>query len=121
MDNDGIDFQDVQPVEAKTESEIKQEIYEKVRKRFAELAPDRQKGASFHRELNPDVIVTSDDQSLLFEPQNSRAFELLSRRCGSGIETSAAKECIRVHPVGSRKIISDLTKAGLNVTQKCGS
>jgi hypothetical protein len=121
MDNNGIDFQEAQPVESKTESEIKQQIYEKVRRRLAELETDRQEGASFCRELSPDVIVISDDQSLLFEPQNSRASEFLSQCCGSGLEAFAVKECIRVHPVGSHKLISDLTKAGLNVAQECSS
>ena len=115
MDNNGIDFQEVQPVESKTESQIKQQIYEKVRRRLAELETDRQEGASFCRELSPDVIVISDDQSLLFEPQNQRALEVLVVGCGFAMGFFKLTERIRVHPLRSRKIIDDLTVAGLKI------
>jgi hypothetical protein len=65
--------------------------------------------------LNPDVIVISDDQSLLFEAQNQRATELLILRCGLAVDCFKLPERIRVHPLRSRKIIDELRTAGLNV------
>jgi hypothetical protein len=46
---------------------------------------------------------------------------LLSQRCGLGPETSATKECVRVHPVGSRRIIADLIQAGLKIAHAQGT
>lgn len=66
-------------------------------------------------ELNPDVIVTSGDQTLFFEPQNERAAELLRRFCGLSTEILAVGEKVRVHPCQSRKIIRILSAAGLQV------
>jgi hypothetical protein len=97
------------------ESLIKQQLYEKVRKRMAELSSQTNNPASFCPELNPDVIVISDDQSLLFEPQNQRALEVLAVRCGVAMGLFKLTERIRVHPLRSRKIIDDLTTAGLIV------
>jgi hypothetical protein len=104
-----------------SESLTKQQLYEKVRKRMAELASQTDNAASFCPELNPDVIVISDDQSLLFEPQNQRALEVLAVRCGLAMGFFKLTERIRVHPLRSRKIIDDLTRAGLHVAQECSS
>jgi hypothetical protein len=96
------------------EAEIKQRIFEKLRRRIRELGHDN----PFQEALPADVIITPVDKSLLFEPQNSRASELLSQRCGLGSETSATKECVRVHPVGSHRIIADLIQAGLKIAHE---
>ena len=98
-----------------SESLIKQQLYEKVRKRMAELSSQTNNPGSLCPELNPDVIVISDDQSLLFEPQNQHALEVLAVRCGVATGLSKLTERIRVHPLRSRKIIDDLTTAGLIV------
>lgn len=100
---------------SKSESEIKRLIYEKVRKRMAELVVQSREPRSLCPELNPDVIVISDDQSLLFEPQNQRALELLTMKCGLTVNHFKLPERIRVHPCKSAKIIADLTIAGLKV------
>lgn len=114
MDNSGIDFQEVQHlVESKTESEIKQQIYEKVRRRLAELETDRQKGVSFCHQLSPDVIVISDDQSLLFEPQNLRGIEWLRRRFG--MDNLGIRDRLRVHPSQCQKMVRELKAAGFDV------
>ncbi|MGH7952492.1 MAG: hypothetical protein ACREFE_11320 [Limisphaerales bacterium] len=66
-------------------------------------------------ELNPDVIVTSGDQTLMFEPQNERASTLLRRCCGLSAEILDVREKVCVHPCESRKIIEALSAAGLKV------
>lgn len=83
---------------------------------MAELANQRDETAFFCPELNPDVIVISDDQSLLFEPQNQRALELLTVRCGLALDNFKLPERIRVHPLRSRKIIDELKAAGVTVS-----
>jgi hypothetical protein len=107
-----IDSQVSELGESQRDSQIKQKIYEKVRRRMAELGFD----SPFHSNAAADIIVIPDDKTLLFEPQNSRASKLLSQRCGSSLETFSVKEVVRVHPVGSHKIIAELTVAGLKVT-----
>ena len=99
------------------EAEIKLRIFEKVRRRMRELGHDN----PFQEASPADVIITPADESLLFEPQNSRASELLSQRYGLDPETSATKECVRVHPVGSRRIIADLIQAGLKIAHGQGT
>jgi hypothetical protein len=99
------------------EADIKRRIFEKVRRRMRELGHDN----PFQKASPADVIVTPADKSLLFEPQNSRASELLSQRCGLGPETPATKECVRVHPVGSHRIIADLIQAGLKIAHEQGT
>lgn len=99
------------------EAEIKLRTFEKVRRRMRELGHDN----PFQEAPPADVIITPADESLLFEPQNSRASELLSQRCGLDPETSATKECVRVHPVGSRRIIADLIQAGLKIAHGQGT
>jgi CDP-diacylglycerol pyrophosphatase len=98
-----------------SESLTKQQIFEKVRRRMAEAAANKSGATSFCAELNPDVIVISDDRSLLFEPQNMRASELLHHQCGLGIESVHMRERIRVHPCQGKSLINDLTIAGLTV------
>ena len=97
------------------DSEIKRQIFEKLRKRMAELANKQNEAAGFCPELNPDVIVISDDQSFLFEPQNQRALELLTLRCGLLLDGLKLPDRIRVHPLRSPTIIDELRIAGLNV------
>jgi hypothetical protein len=63
----------------------------------------------------PDVIVTSGDQTLFFEPQNERASTLLQWYCGMGAGILAVREQVCVHPCESRKIIEALSAAGLKV------
>jgi hypothetical protein len=99
------------------EAEIKLRIFEKVRRRMRELGHDNP-----FREARPvDVIITPADETLLFEPQNSSASELLCQRYGLGPETSATKECVHVHPVGSDRIIADLMHAGLKIAHGQGA
>jgi hypothetical protein len=96
-----------------SDSVTKRQILEKLFKRMNELENGGVPEAC--SELNPDVIVISADQSLLLEPQNQRASELLQRRCGLGMERVQVRERIRVHPFVSRRIIADLKAAGLKV------
>jgi hypothetical protein len=98
-------------------SETRRQIFEKVRQRMVELGLEN----PFQPESSVDIVVISEDKSLLFEPQNSRASELLSQHCGSSQETFTVKDCVRVHPVGSHKIIADLTFAGLKIAHGRGA
>jgi len=98
--------------EAEREGEIRRKIFEKLVKRMNDLQVLSPCPCA---ELNPDVIVISDDRSFLFEPQNQRALELLSRRCGLARESLKLSERIRVHPLRSGKIIDDLVQAGLRI------
>jgi hypothetical protein len=96
-----------------SESEIKRQILKKLKKRMMELGfTDNVEPP----ELKPDVIVISGDQSLLFEPQNMKASEVLHQCCGLvSIDGAERHERIRVHPGRSREIIDDLRTAGLTV------
>lgn len=100
--------------ESERESEIKRQILEKLakRKEFLECGPT---DGNFCAELNPDVIVISDDQSWLFEAQNSRASSWLLRRCGMAADGHDSRERIRVHPCESPKIVAELKAAGFAV------
>jgi hypothetical protein len=116
MDTAGTDFQETQPVESKTESQIGREIFEKFLNRMKKLGVDGNCGdADSCPELNPDIIVISDDQTVILEAQNERASALLRRRCGWDTETISIRERIRVHPLQSRKLIEALSAAGLKV------
>jgi hypothetical protein len=99
---------------ARTEpdSEIRRRIFEKVRQKMVELGIDN----PFHPEPS-DIVITTADKTLLFQPQNARALEILSQYCGFGSESLAERAFVRVHPAGSRKIINDLTFAGLKITR----
>ena len=110
-----IEGQVLESSDRQPESEIKRQIYEKVRKRMVELAHATEHKALSCPELNPDVIVISDDQSFLFEPQNQRALELLTMRCGLTVDCFQLPERIRVHPLRSREIIDALRTVGLHV------
>lgn len=66
-------------------------------------------------ELNPDIIVVSGDQTVIFEAQNERASAMLRRRCGWETETISVRERIHVHPSQSQKLIEALAAAGLRV------
>lgn len=104
-----------EPSNGQTESEIKQQIYEKVRRRMAEFGRQKRETVAFCPGLNPDVIVISDDQSLLFEPQNSRASAWLYARCGGAAESDNVRERIRAHPCETPKIVAELKAAGFAV------
>jgi hypothetical protein len=120
MKDEKYKWESAEVTESKSYSEIRREILEKLAKRteFRQCIPSNE---SFCEELNPDVIVISDDQSFLFEPQNQRALEVLTVRCGLALGVFKMTERIRVHPLTSRKIIDDLTRAGLHVAQECSS
>jgi len=99
------------------ELETKQQIYEKVQKRMAESASQQREAADFCSELNPDVIVISDDQTVVFESQNERASALLRQKCGWDTETVSMRERVRVHPSRSQKLIETLSAAGLKIAR----
>lgn len=96
--------------------EIRNRIFEKVAQRMSKLGIGSPEGREFCPELNPDVIVISDDQSLLFEAQNAWALELMARICGFALETMTLSERIRVHHSRSRQIIENLKAAGATVS-----
>jgi len=98
--------------ESKSDSEIKRQILVKLAKRKEFLEGDIMAG-NFCAELNPDVIVISDDQSFLFEPQNSRMAEWLQQHFG--IENVNPRDRFRVHPSQCRRIIKELKMAGFGV------
>lgn len=62
-----------------------------------------------------DVIVRFTNQTVLFEPQNSRASEWLHRRCHLNTENVNGDTEIRVHPSQCRRIVDELKAAGFNV------
>jgi hypothetical protein len=97
------------------ESVSKRQILEKLSRRMKEIEKGEAAADDSCPELNPDIIVISADHSLLFEPQNLRASELLRMRCGLSIESVHGRDRIRVHPCKGQKIIADLRAAGLKV------
>lgn len=66
-------------------------------------------------ELNPDIIVISDDQTTVFEAQNECASASLRRLCSWNMETINLRERFRVHPAKTRKLIEALSASGLTV------
>jgi hypothetical protein len=96
--------------EAERGGATKRQIFEKVSKRMDELATHLSPVCA---ELNPDVIVISDDQSFLFEPQNLRVTEWLHLHFG--LDNLRVRERIRVHPVQAEIITSELKAAGFEV------
>jgi hypothetical protein len=95
-------------------TEIKRQIFEKFLGRLQNLDVG---GAEPNPcpELNPDVIVISGDQTVVFEAQNERASAFLRRKCGWDTETISVRERIRVHPSRSQRLIRALSDAGLKV------
>lgn len=96
--------------------EIWNRIFKDVAQQMNELGSGSPKGQEFCPALPPDIIVISDDQSLLFEAQNAWALELLARICGFARETMTLSERVRVHHCRSRQIIDQLTAAGATVS-----
>jgi hypothetical protein len=101
---------------SKPDSVTKQQLFEKVRQRMAELGLDNSAAESpFHCETTPDVVVISGDQTLLFESQNLQVTHWLYRRYGFNAHDAEARDRIRVHPCEYHKIIDDLKAAGFKV------
>jgi hypothetical protein len=105
-----FNHQEAEIVGIEPDSETKRKIFEKVAKRMNRL---RSLAAAFCAELNPDVIVISDDRSLLFEPQNSQVTEWLRRRFA--LKNLGIRDRLRVHPCQRRGIIAELKAAGFEV------
>jgi len=99
--------------ETLSESEKKRRIFEKFLRHMWELQNNDSSEGLFCAELNPDVIVISDDQSFLFEPQNLQMVEWLQQHFG--IENLNVRDRIRVHPSQCRRIIKKLKMAGFEV------
>lgn len=93
----------------------RQQIVEKAKKRIAELQASNSGKWEFCPELNPDVIVISGDQTMLFEPQNERATKWLRHCCGLSSGEDNRLDSIRVHPSQSRKMMARLKEAGFTV------
>lgn len=97
------------------EFEIKRKIFEKVAPRMRALSEPMLADSSVCRDLNPDVIVVSGDQTTLFEPRNRRALEWLHQRYGMNPEGNTKHDAVRVHPSVSQKVIDELKAAGFKV------
>lgn len=97
-----------------TESEIKQRIFGKVARRMRALSEQMSQDSSYCSELNPDVIVISGEQTMLFEPQNLRVVKWLHRRFG--MEDLEVREQIRVHPARCQMLSEALRAAGFEVS-----
>lgn len=96
--------------------ETRRQIFEKFLARMKNSGIDVGSGnADSCPELNPDIIVISGDQTVVFEAQNERASALLRRRCGWDTETISKRERIHVHPSQSQKLIAALSAEGLIV------
>jgi hypothetical protein len=100
--------------ETEREGQIKRQILEKVAHRMGELETCVFSDSSVCTELNPDVIVISDDSSLLFELQNLRVIEWLRRQFG--VNDLRVRDRIRVHPSRYQMMVSELKAAGFEVT-----
>jgi hypothetical protein len=68
----------------------------------------------------PDVIVATRHQTVLFEPQNQRAFGWLRQRCNLVAENVSGNTEIRVHPRQCHQIIAELKAAGFIVADGRG-
>ena len=64
--------------------------------------------------MKPDVIVISDNNTLMFEPKTLQASNWLSKRYRLPDEASAS---ILVHPQNRHQLIADLKNAGFTVTE----
>jgi hypothetical protein len=98
---------------SQTEAVIRRKILEKFLSRLKELSVNRDTDCC--PELNPDIIVISNDQTVVFEAQNERASALLRQKCGWETETIRQRERICVHPCQSQRIIDELKAAGFAV------
>jgi hypothetical protein len=105
--------QDVDSASQLSDSVTKQMIFEKVRQRMETLENKRSEDSC--SELNADVIVISDDTSLLFEPQNLQVTKWLRHRFKLSADNLKIRERIRVHPCQRRRIIAELKAAGFKV------
>lgn len=101
--------------ESQSEPAAKQQIFEKLRKRMAEAALATAFETDRCPELNPDVIVISADQTLLFEPRNPKAIAWLEHRCGPSLEIDERYRAVRVHPCQKTKMVRELETAGFAV------
>lgn len=102
-----MDNGDVAQTAGCPESAIRERLLRKVAKRMEALQ---------NRSSLPEIVVISDDQSLLFEPQNMQAWELLVHGCGLTMDDINLPERIRVHPCRSGKIIGELRAAGVTIS-----
>jgi hypothetical protein len=101
---------------AEPEGEIGRQIFQKLLNRIKNLNIDTPLAdAELCPDLNPDIIVIADDQTLVFESQNERASTLLRQKCGWDTETINFRERVRVHPSQSQKFIEVLSAAGLTI------
>jgi len=92
------------------EEQIKRRIFAKFAKRMEELRQDPQ---PICHELSPDVIVISGDQTVLFEPQNTRVAEWLRLRFG--LDNLSVRDRVRVHPDRNDAMMQQLKAAGFEV------
>jgi hypothetical protein len=98
------------------DSETRRQIFEKFLARMRNSGIDAgSSDAGSCPELNPDIIVISGDQTVVFEAQNERASALLRCKCGWDTETISQRERIHVHPSQSEKLVEALSAAGLKV------
>lgn len=105
--------QESQVCGSQRELEIKQQLFERFCQRMIDLR--NSVDSEFCAELNPDVIVISDDQTMLFESQHRRASEWLHFRYGMAFTDERKRNTLRVHPSLSQKIAAELRAAGFTV------
>jgi hypothetical protein len=114
MKTDSSQLQEIQPVETKPDSVTKRQIFGKVRRKMIELGFEKSDSElSINQSESPDVIVISDDSSLLFEPQNLRVIEWLHRRFG--VNDLQVRDRLRAHPLQCQEIVGELKAAGFEV------
>ena len=92
------------------EDKVKRQIFEKVAKRMDEF----RFGNADCAELNPDVIVISGEQTMLFEPQNLRVVKWLHRRFG--MQNLDVREQIHIHPARCQILAEALRAEGFEVS-----
>lgn len=66
--------------------------------------------------MNPDVIVTFNNQTASFKTQSRRVCEWLSQRYHITTESVTGHTEIRVHPNRVRHIVEELKAAGFDVS-----
>ena len=103
---------------ALTETErIRQEIWQKFIRRASEFQPEQT--LDYCQELNQpamkaDVIISSQNGTLRFEPQNQPALEWFCKRYRL---SGDVKGGILVHPQNRKQLIADLNAVGFVVTE----